>query len=136
MFRETKMKKNRTILLTASILLLATLACNAAIPQTEPTAAPIPPTLDQLSPTMIAPTQPQGNDSSLPLTEADVPRVAVEEAKIALDSGTAIIVDVRSAEAYAAGHAAGSINIPLDEFETNINNVSLKKDQWIITYCT
>jgi 3-mercaptopyruvate sulfurtransferase SseA len=124
----------KKVLLAISILLLATLACNASIPQTEPTA-PATPTLDQSPLTVIAPTQPQRNDS-LPLTETDVPRVPVEEAKAALDSGTAVIVDVRSADAYAAGHVVGSINIPLTEFENNIANVSLAKDQWIITYCT
>jgi rhodanese-related sulfurtransferase len=72
----------------------------------------------------------------VPQTEADVPRVTVEEAKSAFDSGKAIIVDVRSAEAYAEGHAAGAISIPLSEFENNINNLPLDKDQWIIPYCT
>jgi hypothetical protein len=43
---------------------------------------------------------------------------------------------VRSADAYAAGHTVGAISIPLVIFETDINNVSLEKNQWIITYCT
>ncbi len=72
----------------------------------------------------------------IPQTEADVPRVTVEEAKAALENGEAIIVDVRSAEAYAAGHATGAISIQLANFENNIENLSLDKDQWIITYCT
>jgi rhodanese-related sulfurtransferase len=45
-------------------------------------------------------------------------------------------VDVRSAEAYEASHLAGSLFIPLGEFETDIENIDLPKDQWIITYCT
>jgi 3-mercaptopyruvate sulfurtransferase SseA len=72
----------------------------------------------------------------IPQTEADVPRVTVEEAKFAFDSGKAIIVDVRSAEAYAEGHAAGAISIPLANFENNIEDLSLDKKQWIIPYCT
>jgi 3-mercaptopyruvate sulfurtransferase SseA len=72
----------------------------------------------------------------IPQTEQEVPRVKVEEAKSAFDKGGAIIVDVRSAESYAAGHAAGAISIPLTEFENNIANLTLRKDQWIITYCT
>jgi 3-mercaptopyruvate sulfurtransferase SseA len=72
-----------------------------------------------------------------PQTEADVPRVTVEEAKLAFDNGKAVIVDVRSAEAYAEGHVAGAISVPLSEFENSIDNLFLKKDQWIIiTYCT
>jgi 3-mercaptopyruvate sulfurtransferase SseA len=118
------MKKTFPIIL---ILLLVTLACNAALPQTAPTIQAIstPPQ-----------TQPQQGQTNLPLTEADVPRVSAEEAKLAFDKGKAVIVDVRSAEAFAAGHAAGAISIPLDQFENNIENVPLKKDQWIIPYCT
>lgn len=58
------------------------------------------------------------------------------DAKAAVDSGAAILVDVRSADSYASGHAAGAISIPLGNFETNIESLSLEKDQWIITYCT
>ena len=72
----------------------------------------------------------------MPLTEADVPRVTPKDAKLALDEGKAVIVDVRGAQYYAEGHVAGAISIPLDQFENNIKNVALKKDQWIITYCT
>ncbi|HMZ06942.1 MAG TPA: rhodanese-like domain-containing protein [Anaerolineales bacterium] len=70
------------------------------------------------------------------LTEADVPRIKVEDAKAALDSGQAILIDVRSTDAYADSHAAGAISISLDKFENNIANLSLDKEQWIITYCT
>ena len=72
----------------------------------------------------------------IPQTEQEVPRVTVEEAKSALDEGKAIIVDVRNAEYYAEGHAAGAISIPLGNFENNIEDLSLDKSQWIITYCT
>ncbi|HRQ24386.1 MAG TPA: rhodanese-like domain-containing protein [Anaerolineales bacterium] len=110
-------------LLAVAILVLAALACQTLIPsQTQ--SEPIP---------LANPTQP-GNP--IPFTEADVPRISVTEAKTALDAGSAILVDVRSAEDYAAGHAAGSISIPLDNFESNIGGIPLEKNQWIITYCT
>ncbi|NJN79588.1 MAG: rhodanese-like domain-containing protein [Anaerolineales bacterium] len=56
--------------------------------------------------------------------------------KVAVDSGAAILVDVRSAEAYTELHAKDAISIPLDNFENNINSISLEKTEWIITYCT
>ncbi|MBI3152116.1 MAG: rhodanese-like domain-containing protein [Chloroflexi bacterium] len=112
------MKKYK-LLFALSILLLAALACNTALPQSTPTAIP---TL-----------QAQNN---FPQTEADVPRIKVEDAKAAFDSGQAILVDVRSAQSYFERHAAGAISIPLDNFENNINGLSLEKNQWIITYCT
>jgi hypothetical protein len=74
--------------------------------------------------------------SQIPQTEDAVPRVTVEEAKSALDSGEAVLVDVRSVEAYAESHAVGAISIPLSQFEVNIEKLSLDKDQWIIPYCT
>jgi len=102
---------------------LVMLACSALLPlpDSEPTQA--------LGPAIIE------TQSELPLTEAELPRVSVEEAKAALDSGAAIIVDVRDPGQYAAGHVAGAINIQLGEIETNPTGLNLDKDQWIITYC-
>jgi 3-mercaptopyruvate sulfurtransferase SseA len=110
------MTKTKTIL-TIFILFLFSVACNA------------------LSPVTVTPNQPS-SDSSIPFTEADVPRVTVQDAKAAFDGGEAIIVDVRSQAAYEAGHVDGALSIPLNEFETNIAGIDLPKDQWIITYCT
>ena len=115
--------KKRNLLVAFSILVLAALACNASLPQTEPTTIPTQP-------------QTQNQPGNIPQTEADVPRISVEDAKIAFDSGQAIIVDVRSADSYATSHAAGAVSIPLENFENNIGNLSLEKKQWIITYCT
>ena len=67
-------------------------------------------------------------------TYPEISRVSLDDAKTALDGGTAIIVDVRSAEAYQASHIAGAVNIPFAEFETRLGE--LDKTQWIITYCT
>jgi len=111
------MSGKRSVLLVVSILILLASACN-----TQPTQ-----TIELIA------TQPPAR---LPLTEAEVPRVTVEDAKAALDSGAAIMVDVRSAEAFAVSHIAGAINIQLGEFETNPTGLNLDKDQWIITYCT
>ena len=74
--------------------------------------------------------------SGRPLTEAEVPRVSVEVARTALEGGSAVIVDVRSPEAFEDGHIAGAINIPLGEIENNPRGLVLDKEQWIITYCT
>lgn len=107
------------VFLFISVLLLATLACNAIVPQED---------------TPMIPSQPQNNN--LPQTDADVPRISVSEAKAAIDSGQAVLVDVRSAQAYDSLHATDAISIPLDVFETNISSVPLQKTDWIITYCT
>jgi 3-mercaptopyruvate sulfurtransferase SseA len=117
----------RNILFAIPVLTLAILACSSFLPQAEPTVA-----VTQVQGPSIT-KQPQGD---IPQTEADVPRISVKDAKAALDGGKAIIVDVRSAESYAAGHAAGAISIPLSEIEANPAGLGLDKEQWIITYCT
>ena len=130
------MHKNKLIL-SLIVLLLGTSACNFVAPTQAPQATLVP----VVSPTslpltvIVEPTSSpqQGN---LPLTEADVPRVPLEQAKAALDSGAAIFVDVRSADAYQAKHVKGAISIPLAEIEANPTGLKLDKDQWIITYCT
>ena len=110
------MTKIRTVL-TICILLLFTLSCST------------------LPPVTATPNQPS-SDSSIPLTEAEVPRVTAQDAKAAFEGGEAIIIDVRSQAAYQASHVAGALSIPLNEFETNIGGIDLPKDLWIITYCT
>ena len=119
------MQKTKMIM-AISFIALIMLACNALLPL---------PTEESTPTQIIEPgvTQPQGD---IPQSEAAVHRVTVDEAKAALDSGAAIIVDVRSQEAYDASHVAGALFIPLGAFETDITSVDLPKDQWIITYCT
>ena len=126
----------RFILIFIASLLIA--ACGSAPEKLVPSPAP----LEAIQPGYPNPTEGQTSSypnpvaGSIPLTEADVPRISVEEAKAAIDSGQAILVDVRSADAYAAGHAAGAVSISLDKFENSIGDLSLDKEQWIITYCT
>ena len=123
-FFEYLMSKIK-ILIAISVLVLSMLACNALIPP-QPTNTP--------QPTFTS--QPAMPTALIPLTEDEVPRVSVEDAKAAFDSGSAIIVDVRSAQAFQSSHIPGAINIQLGEFETNPTELDLPKDQWIITYCT
>jgi 3-mercaptopyruvate sulfurtransferase SseA len=106
------------------LLMVALIACQS--PASTSTETPLP----------TQPDAAQQTPSLPPLTEADVPRIEVKEAKAALDSGQAILVDVRSTESYAAGHAEGAISIPLTNFQDDVSKLSLKKSQWIITYCT
>lgn len=120
------MDGTKRILFVILVTLFVLSACSAQPTQTLPTSLPT---------TIIDPafTQPTG---SLPQTDADVPRITVEEARAALETGTAIIVDVRSPGAFEESHVAGSISVPLGMIERELASVPLSKDQWIITYCT
>lgn len=108
-------------ILTILLMIIATCACSTQPVQTEPAATP---------------TQAIEATAGLPLTEAEVPRVSVDDARAALERGEAVIVDVRSDAAYEVSHIAGAINIQLGEIETNPTGLNLDQDQWIITYCT
>lgn len=50
-----------------------------------------------------------------------------------IDSG-ATILDVRTKGEFSSGHVKGSINIPLDSIDSNIDKI-LKMEQPIITCC-
>jgi hypothetical protein len=103
-------------------------ACSAQPTQAPPTVAPT----HTLQPGRGI----SSEERELPLTDADVPRISLEEAQTALESGAAVIVDVRSTEAFEASHVAGAISVPLGVIERDLANVPLNRDQWIITYCT
>jgi len=111
------------ILIGIVVLLLLLSGCNA--PAATPAAI--------LNNVEIIPTL---TPAKTPLTEAEVPRVTLEDAKAAYDDGTALFVDVRSKDAYKAGHIPDAFLIQLGEFETRLDKIKLPKDKWIITYCT
>lgn len=50
-----------------------------------------------------------------------------------LEDSSVRIVDVRSAEAYAAGHIPNAVNITLDDIASTINNVALEFDDAKVT---
>jgi 3-mercaptopyruvate sulfurtransferase SseA len=118
------MKKTKSVFVL--LLILVSAGCSAQPTQMEPASAP----------TQIIEPVSTPSSGDLPLTEADVPRISLEQAKTALDSGAAIVVDVRPPEAFAESHVIGAINIPLAEIEGNPAGLTLEREQWIITYCT
>jgi len=61
-----------------------------------------------------------------------VARVSLADAKAAYDTGSAVFVDVRSAESYAQSHITGALSIPLGEVPDRISELS--PSDWIITY--
>jgi rhodanese-like protein len=130
------MKRSKYILLATLMLLLTSLACNALLPQSEPTSVPTPVQTEILIPTQTtesASTQPPAN---LPETDAEVPRVPADQAKDAFNRGDAVIVDVRGADAYARSHISGALEVSLSVIQTDPANLPLDKNKWIITYCT
>ncbi|MFN0111166.1 MAG: rhodanese-like domain-containing protein [Blastocatellia bacterium] len=67
--------------------------------------------------------------------EDKMPRIRPEEAKKLVDAGTAVIIDVRGAEAYKISHIKGSLDYPLNKVEAG-DFTGLPKGKQIIAYCT
>jgi hypothetical protein len=67
-------------------------------------------------------------------TEATARRIPADEARQALAKGNAVLVDVRSKEAYDASHAQGALSIPISEIESRA--AELPKNKLVVTYCT
>jgi 3-mercaptopyruvate sulfurtransferase SseA len=118
-----KVKYALFLILTLAMILAA---CSAQPAQVQPATAPT---------RNVDPASTQSTEN-LPQSDAEVPRITVEEARVALESGEAIMVDVRAPGAFEDSHIAGAISIPLGAIERDLTDLPVNKDQWIITYCT
>lgn len=105
--------------LAGGVLLAMAAAPGLAMPQ-SPTQAPSP--------------MPKAAAPATAYTQETAPRISPEEARQALAKGQAVLVDVRSKEAYEASHAKGALSIPSFALESRLGE--LPKNKLIITYCT
>lgn len=64
----------------------------------------------------------------------DAPRITLADAKADFDSGRAIFVDTRPADAYKLEHVKGAINIPLADVDSRYKEISGGRK--IIAYCS
>lgn len=69
------------------------------------------------------------------LPSADYPpRINVEQLQSMMQSKTAVVIDVRTLDAYQQSHIPGALHIPFDQITARSGE--LKKGKAIITYCT
>lgn len=61
-------------------------------------------------------------------------RVTIDEMESLVKEGKAVVIDVRSQDAYDAGHIPGAKLIPAAEILNHLSE--LPKDKLIITYCS
>lgn len=59
--------------------------------------------------------------------------VSAQELLERAKKGLVVVLDVRPAEEYAAGHLPGAINIPIDELESRLAKLPKRKE--IVAYC-
>ena len=68
-------------------------------------------------------------------SDAEVPRISIEDARKEFDDGTAVIIDARGDAAWNQEHIAGSISSgkigPIED-----NYLAIPKDKKIIVYCS
>ena len=60
-------------------------------------------------------------------------RLTAADVRECLREGDAVVLDVRPAEEYQAGHLPGAVPMPLDELENRL--AELPKDRPIVAYC-
>src|SRR3990170_1354019 len=60
-------------------------------------------------------------------------KVSIDELRDRLQAGKAVLLDVRPAEEYLAGHLPQALSIPLDELEQRLNE--LPRHRTIVAYC-
>jgi len=72
--------------------------------------------------------------ATVPLTDADVDRVSLSDAKAAFDSDSALFVDTRDLDSYNQGHIPGAVLITSSEVESKLRE--LDPSVPVITYCT
>jgi rhodanese-related sulfurtransferase len=84
-----------------------------------------------LSPRGLAVTRP------LTLSELDARYLTAEEARARFDAGQTIFLDVRRAQSFAAGHVAGALNLPAEEFTKRFPEFApmLPRETEIVIYC-
>jgi rhodanese-related sulfurtransferase/DNA-binding transcriptional ArsR family regulator len=63
----------------------------------------------------------------------DTAPVDTDELLRRLDSGEAVVLDVRPGEEYAGGHLPGALSIPLDELAERLGE--LPADREVVAYC-
>ena len=61
-------------------------------------------------------------------------RISPQELKAQLDAGNAVLIDVRSPQAFMTRHAAGAISVPLDTVASRAGD--LPREKWVVAYCT
>ena len=88
---------------------------------TVPSGAPV---------STVQPTLPSGS------TESDVPRISMDEFKALYDDPARrpVIIDVRGASGYDAGHIKGAIIFPEDQIAALVSQ--LPKDKLVVAYCS
>ena len=73
--------------------------------------------------------------ATLALGAVLTPQPSADTAPITAVDEPTLIIDVRTAEEFAAGHFPGAINIPHEDIIEGIEEYNVGKDQTVLLYC-
>ena len=65
---------------------------------------------------------------------SSAPRISLADLKKAFDAKAVVILDVRDASSYAAGHIPGAILVPLEALTKHVPDLKTAKKP-VVTYC-
>ena len=74
-------------------------------------------------------------DTTKSVENSSVTKITAKEAKVEIDKGNVIILDVRTKEDYTSGHIENSILIPVNDIEKEVENILKDKEQKVLIYC-
>ena len=82
----------------------------------------------------------ESSDSSAATTAQEAQTMTGQEVLDAMASdegqaGDIVLVDVRKADEYAAGHIEGAVNITLEDIQADVSQLDSYKDKQVILYC-
>jgi hypothetical protein len=84
--------------------------------------------------TFTSDTAPPPSEHAQTPEKAAIPRISAEDLRERINSGSVVVVDVRDANSYAAGHIAGARHMPFATVEAQLD--TLPKGKPIVAYCT
>ncbi len=82
----------------------------------------------------MPPSETGGATQTTPHPEADVTRIAPEELRKLIDRNEAVVVDVRTIDAFEKRRIPGAIHLPTNTIAMNLDR--LPRGKRIVTYCT
>jgi 3-mercaptopyruvate sulfurtransferase SseA len=80
------------------------------------------------------PAQAQATTPTPAPTPSPAPRMVVADCEKLVAAGEAVIVDVRDAASYSAGHIKGALSIPLGELAAKTDELK-KGGKVVVAYC-
>lgn len=67
--------------------------------------------------------------------QAATPSTTLEQARVALEQSSAVVIDIREPEEHATGVAKGALLIPMGQLEKRLAEIVKSKNQPIILFC-